>query len=158
MSVYHWIKLPYPWNKHSIWNQPYSKIKQQGMDRKINSGIWRNADALWPLFITATLQLCSVQFGRVRLFVTPWTAARQASCPSPTPRAWSNACSLSQWFHSTISSSVVPFSSCFQSFHALDIHKVRRVLVKNHCPPEISQGWSMNKNSKLSRDKFNRYI
>ena len=32
-------------------------------------------------------------------------------CPSPTPRAYSNSCSLSQWCHSTISSSVVPFSS-----------------------------------------------
>ena len=32
-------------------------------------------------------------------------------CPSPTPRAYSNSCSLSQWCHATISSSVVPFSS-----------------------------------------------
>ena len=39
-------------------------------------------------------------------------------CPSPTPRACSNSCPLSQWYHSTISSSVVPFSSCLQSFPA----------------------------------------
>ena len=32
-------------------------------------------------------------------------------CPSPTPRAYSNSCPLSQWCHPTISSSVVPFSS-----------------------------------------------
>ena len=37
-------------------------------------------------------------------------------CPSPTPRACSNSCPLSQWYHPTISSSVVPFSSCLQSF------------------------------------------
>ena len=37
-------------------------------------------------------------------------------CPSPTPRACSNPCPLSQWCHIAISSSVVPFSSCFQSF------------------------------------------
>ena len=37
-------------------------------------------------------------------------------CPSPTPRACSNSCSLSQWCHPTISSSVTPFSSCPQSF------------------------------------------
>ena len=37
-------------------------------------------------------------------------------CPSPTPRVYSNSCSLSQWCHLTISSSVVPFSSCLQSF------------------------------------------
>ena len=39
-------------------------------------------------------------------------------CPSPTPRACSNSCPLSWWCHPTISSSVVPFSSCLQSFPA----------------------------------------
>ena len=39
-------------------------------------------------------------------------------CPSPTPGALSNSCPLSQWCHPTISSSVVPFSSCPQSFSA----------------------------------------
>ena len=38
--------------------------------------------------------------------------------PSPTPRACSNSCPSSQWCHPTISSSVVPFSSCPQSFPA----------------------------------------
>ena len=36
--------------------------------------------------------------------------------PSPTPRAYSNSCPLSQWCHPTISSSVVPFFSRLQSF------------------------------------------
>ena len=39
-------------------------------------------------------------------------------CPSPTPRACSNSCPSSQWCHPTVSSSVVPFSSCLQSFPA----------------------------------------
>ena len=39
-------------------------------------------------------------------------------CPSPSRRACSNSCPLSWWCHSTISSSVVPFSSCLQSFPA----------------------------------------
>ena len=39
-------------------------------------------------------------------------------CPSPTPRVYSNSCPLSQWCHPTISSSVIPFSSHFQSFPA----------------------------------------
>ena len=38
--------------------------------------------------------------------------------PSPTPRACSNSCPSSWWCHPTISSSVVPFSSCLQSFPA----------------------------------------
>ena len=39
-------------------------------------------------------------------------------CPSPSPGAYSNSCPLSQWCHSTISSSVVLFSSCPKSFPA----------------------------------------
>ena len=37
-------------------------------------------------------------------------------CPSPTPGVYSNPCPLSRWCHLTISSSVVPFFSCLQSF------------------------------------------
>ena len=39
-------------------------------------------------------------------------------CPSPTPRACSNSHPSSWWYHPTISSSVIPFSSCLQSFPA----------------------------------------
>ena len=40
------------------------------------------------------------------------------ACPSPTPRACPNSCPSSWWCHPTISSPVVPFSSCPQSFLA----------------------------------------
>ena len=70
---------------------------------------------LWS-FIHLTISKCSV--AQSCLTVTPWTAARQASLPSPTPRAYSNSCALSLWCHPTISSSVVPFSSHLQSFTA----------------------------------------
>ena len=39
-------------------------------------------------------------------------------CPSPSPRVCSNSCPLSPWYHTTVSSSVVPFSSCSPSFLA----------------------------------------
>ena len=39
-------------------------------------------------------------------------------CPSPTPGVYSNSCSSSRWCHPVISPSVVPFSSCRQSFPA----------------------------------------
>ena len=39
-------------------------------------------------------------------------------CPSPTPRVHPNPCSLSWWCHPTVLSSVIPFSSCPQSFPA----------------------------------------
>ena len=53
----------------------------------------------------------------IRLFETPWTAARQVSCLSSTPGACSNSGPLSWWCHPIISS-IVPFSSCLQSFPA----------------------------------------
>ena len=57
-------------------------------------------------------------FSHVWLFGTPWTAAPRLPCPSPAPRAYSNSSPLSRWCHPTISSSVVPFSTCLQSFPA----------------------------------------
>ena len=63
----------------------------------------------------------------VRLFVTPWTAAARLPCPSLFPRVCSNSCPLSQRSHPTVSSSVVPFSSCPQSFPASGSFPVSRV-------------------------------
>ena len=62
-----------------------------------------------------------VQFTHSVIFnsATPWTAACQPSLStSPTPGVYSNSCPLSQWCHPTISSSVIPFSSCLHSFPA----------------------------------------
>ena len=70
----------------------------------------------------------SVQsFSRVRFFVTPWTAAHQASL-SITNSMDSNSCPSSWWSHPTVSSSVVPFSSCLQSFPISSSHQVAKVL------------------------------
>ena len=62
----------------------------------------------------------SVQFSHswVWLFVTPWMQHARPPCPSPTPRFYTNSCPFSRWCHPTISSSVVCFSSCLQSFPA----------------------------------------
>ena len=62
----------------------------------------------------------SVQFNHlvVSNSATPWMEHTRLPCPSPTPWAYSNSCPLSWWCHSTISSSVVPFSSHLQSFPA----------------------------------------
>ena len=49
-------------------------------------------------------------------------------CPSPTPRAYSNLCPLSWWCHTTISSSVVPFSSHLQSFPASESFQMSQFL------------------------------
>ena len=60
---------------------------------------------------------CSV-LSHVLFFVTPWTAAHHASLSFTISYICSNSCPLSQWCHSTISSSVIPFSSCLRSFPA----------------------------------------
>ena len=73
--------------------------------------------------LTCQLDLClpSVQFSRSVKSDSLWPHGMQHArppCPSPTPGAYSNSCPLSRWCHPTISSSVVPFSSCLQSFPA----------------------------------------
>ena len=64
-------------------------------------------------------QFSSVQsLSPVQLFETPWVAACQASLSITNSWTYSNSSPLSQWCHPTISSSVIPFSSCSQSFPA----------------------------------------
>ena len=61
----------------------------------------------------------SVQFSRSVISNSLWSHGlhhTRPPCPSPTPRGYSNSYPLSRWCHPTISSSVVPFSSCPQSF------------------------------------------
>ena len=76
------------------------------------------------LFSAWTLQMSSlrsIQFSRSVTSNSLWPHGLQHArppCPSPTPGACSNSCPSSQWCHPTISSSVVPFSSCLQSFPA----------------------------------------
>ena len=68
-----------------------------------------------------TLWLQSVQFSRSDASNSLQPRGLQHTrppCPSPTPRVYSNPCPLSRWCHPTISSSVIPFSSCLQSFPA----------------------------------------
>ena len=61
----------------------------------------------------------SVQFSHSVMSDSLWPHEPQHTrppCPSPTPGIHPNPCPLSRWCHLTISPSVVPFSSCLQSF------------------------------------------
>ena len=63
----------------------------------------------------------SIQFSRSVVSDSLWPHESQharSPCPSPTPGVYSNSCSSSQWCHPTISSSVIPFSSCPQTLPA----------------------------------------
>ena len=66
----------------------------------------------------SSVQFCSVQFSCSIMSNSLQPHGLQHArmpCPSPTPGIYSNLCPLSWWYHSTISSSVVPFSSHLQS-------------------------------------------
>ena len=76
-------------------------------------------DIRWDLVLC--MWISSVRFSGSVVSNFLWPRGLQLSrlpCPSPTPGACSNSCPSSQWCLSTISSSVVPFSSCLQSFAA----------------------------------------
>ena len=63
----------------------------------------------------------SVQFSHSVVSDSLWPHGLQHDrppCPSPTPGVCLNLCPFSQWCHPTISSSVISFSSCLQSFPA----------------------------------------
>ena len=73
-------------------------------------------------------------------------------CPSPTPGVHSDSCPSSQWCHPAISSSVVPFSSCPQSFSATESFPMSQLFTSGGQStgvsalatflPKKSQGWS----------------
>ena len=78
---------------------------------------------VWLLLWTKWVNLCfsSVQFSGSFLSnsLQPHESQQASTpCPSPSPGVHSNSCSSSQWCHPTISSSVVPVSSCPQSLPA----------------------------------------
>ena len=63
-------------------------------------------------------------------------------CPLPNP-VYSNPCPLSQWCHPTISSSVVPFSSCFQSFSALGSFQISQLFASDGQSMRVSASTSV---------------
>ena len=76
--------------------------------------------------------ICSVQFSCTVMSNSLWAHGLQHArppCSSPTPRVYSNSCPSSQWCHSTISPSVIPFSSHLQSFPASESFAVSQFFV-----------------------------
>ena len=75
-------------------------------------------------------QLISVQFSRSVVSDSLWPHELQHArphCPSPSPGVHSNSRPLSRWCHPAISSSVIPFSSCPQSFPASGCFQMSRL-------------------------------
>ena len=88
---------------------PVAELTSPALAVRLYSWATREAPKLSVQFshsvVSNSLQPHGLQHGR-------------SPCPSPTPRGYPNSCPLSQWCNHTISSSVVPFSSCPQSFPA----------------------------------------
>ena len=73
------------------------------------------------LTLNCPLKNCSIQVSHLVVSDSLWPHGLQhtrLTCLSPTPGACSNSRPSSRWCHPTISSSVIPFSSCLQSFSA----------------------------------------
>ena len=69
--------------------------------------------SLWYTLLSSVQSLSHVQ-----LFGPHELQHARPPCPQLTPGVYPNSCPLSRWCHPTISSSVIPFSSCPQSFPA----------------------------------------
>ena len=93
---------------------------------------WKSPTGLLELFVVFS---CSVMSD----FLRPHGLQHaRLPCPSLSPGAYSNSCLLSQWCHPTILPSVVPFSSCPQSFLASGSFSVRQPFASG------SQYWSFS--------------
>ena len=91
---------------------------------KLLKQIWRNIRLTNQIFNTYYRNLRNIQFSSVQFSHSVMSDSLRPHesqlarhpCPSPTPGVHSNSCPSSRWCHPAISSSVVPFSSCPQSF------------------------------------------
>ena len=120
-----------------------------------------------------------VQFSLSVVSDSLWTHGLQHAsllCPSWTPRIYSNSCPSHQWFHPTISSSVIPFSSPLRSFpasrsfqmsqfftsggHSIGVSASASVLPMNiqDCFPLGWTGWISSQSKELSRVFSNTII
>ena len=101
------------------------------------------------------LNLSWVQFSCSAVSNSLWPHGLQHArppCPSPTPGVYSNSSPLSRWCHPTISSSVIPFSACPQSFPASGSFQMSQlfpsggqrigVSASTSVFPMNNQGWS----------------
>ena len=85
----------------------------------------------FPEAINLDFRRQSVQFSRSVMSLQPYEPQHaRPLCPSPTSGVYPNSCPLSRWCHPTILSSVVPFSSCLQSFPASGSFQMNQLFTK----------------------------
>ena len=107
------------------------------------------SDFSWSQF-SSVAQLCQT----LRVMQTHGLQHARPPCPSPTSRVYSNSCSLSQWCHPTISSSVVPFSSCIQYFPASGSFQMSQLFTSGGQSIGVSTSASVLEHSGTFRTDF----
>ena len=80
----------------------------------LDCGLWGTSVSSGDSIVSISLRPHGLQHSRL-------------PCPSSTPEAYSNSCPSSRWCHTTISSSVIPFSYCLQSFPASGSFQMSRI-------------------------------
>ena len=114
-----------------------------------------NFENIYNLLIESVLPIhifCTHQFSSVTQSCLTLHGPRDCSTPGfpvhhqLTPRAYSNSCPLSQWCHPNISSSVIPFSSYFQSLPASGTFPVSQLFASG------GQSWSFSFSISLSNE------
>ena len=98
------------------------------------------------LFWILCIYFISVHFSHSVMSDSLWPHEPQHArppCPSPIPGVRPNPCPLSWWCHPTISSSVVPFSSCPQSFPASGSFKMSQVFASGGQSIRVSASTSV---------------
>ena len=133
-------------------NPPAGELREQSASLQAGP---RKHSTSSQLSLRPPYNLCPVQFSSSVVSDSLWPREPQHArppCPSPTPRVHPKPCPLSQWCHPTISSSVVPFSSCLQSFPASGSFQMSQlfasggqsigVSASTSVPPMNTQNWS----------------
>ena len=130
-----------------------SCLLAQELQASISSFEWISSNVRQRLWQWSETQFSrSVMSNSLELLEPHGLQHARPPCPSPTPGAYSNSCPLSQWCHSTISSSVGPFSSHLQSCPASESFQMSQFFASSGQStgalalasflPKKSQGWS----------------
>ena len=122
----HWLKLPTLARHHSNYlHELYFKTGGPSKEHRTSHHQWMNLKEVKRRRPVSSVQFSSIASDSL------WPHGLQHArlpCPSPTPGEHPNSCPLSQWCHPAISSFVIPFSSCPQSFPASGSFQMSQLL------------------------------
>ena len=144
------------WGKFKLWTRKFwasirrwSNGLEKEADPQINKqwGISSDTEQPWdkvgfPTPLSKRLIFSSVQFSRsvVSDSLRPHESQHaRPPCPSPTP-VYSNSCPLSQWCHPAISSSVISFFSCPNTYNLL-LEYSPKIHMPSNTPTHLYFGW-----------------